>query len=165
MLINYTARLTDDRWIAEDIAQEVLLAFWQHGGQFQGRSTLGWYLKRSAQYTAYDWLKRRRKRECVSLDDDDAGDRYELIEDSDAAFELNQVETRMILQPLLERLPSKMREALVMRIDGLSYAEIALQVGCPVGTIRSRLSWAHQELNRATTSEAPMRRARLRSAD
>ena len=53
------------------------------------------------------------------------------------------------------RLPIRLRVAVVLRYyHDLSYAEIAAALGCPVGTVRSRLHAAHARL-RAELAEAP----------
>ncbi len=53
----------------------------------------------------------------------------------------------MALGDLLDRVPAQRREAFVLtQVVGLSYAEAAEVAGCPVGTVRSRVARAREEL-------------------
>jgi RNA polymerase sigma-70 factor, ECF subfamily len=65
--------------------------------------------------------------------------------------------TRKLLQSevrdAIDMLPEQFREVVLLRdIEGLSYAEIARVVDCPVGTVMSRLSRARDTLRRALCS-------------
>jgi len=54
---------------------------------------------------------------------------------------------RQDLSDALERLPSEFREVIILyEIEGLSYKELALSLGVPVGTVMSRLSRARRRL-------------------
>jgi len=49
----------------------------------------------------------------------------------------------------IEALPEDLRMAIVLReIEGLSYEEIAESMGCPVGTVRSRIFRAREAIDR-----------------
>jgi RNA polymerase sigma-70 factor (ECF subfamily) len=51
------------------------------------------------------------------------------------------------LHDALERLPSEFREVIILyEVEGLSYKELALSLGVPVGTVMSRLSRARRRL-------------------
>jgi RNA polymerase sigma-70 factor (ECF subfamily) len=51
------------------------------------------------------------------------------------------------LQSALERLPTEFREIIILyELEGLSYKELALTLGLPVGTVMSRLSRARRRL-------------------
>jgi RNA polymerase sigma-70 factor (ECF subfamily) len=66
--------------------------------------------------------------------------------DAQIARKLLQSEVRDVI----DGLPELFREVVVLRdIEGLSYAEIAIVVGCPVGTVMSRLARARSGLRRA----------------
>ena len=57
------------------------------------------------------------------------------------------------LERALAELPPLQREAVQLRYrDGMSYTEIALVVGCPVGTVRTRLHHAKRRLHERLTT-------------
>ncbi|GIX48451.1 MAG: hypothetical protein KatS3mg131_2662 [Candidatus Tectimicrobiota bacterium] len=77
---------------------------------------------------------------------------------------LEQARLHRHLQGAIECLPEAFREVIVLRyFEGLSYAEIAQVLGCPAGTVMSRLSRAKAALRRqlrhlTEQEEAPVRR-------
>src|SRR5262249_2652074 len=99
------------------------------------------WLFRTTRHRAMDYLRRRR-REAELLDDSP-------IEDV-AAAEPRDVETvdTALLEGALDAIPPPQREVLLLRYrDDLSYTEIALVVGCPIGTVRTRLHHAKRRLH------------------
>ena len=55
-----------------------------------------------------------------------------------------------VIRQTIDALPDSLREAIVLReFDGLSYEEIAEVMGCPVGTVRSRIFRARESLEEA----------------
>ena len=49
----------------------------------------------------------------------------------------------------MEELPEELRSAIMLReIEGLSYEEISHMLGCPVGTVRSRIFRARESIAR-----------------
>jgi RNA polymerase sigma-70 factor, ECF subfamily len=84
----------------------------------------------------------RRERELI----DDVG-----IEDVDASDELDAGQLEAVdesnLDVALASMPPPQREVLLLRYrDELSYKEIALIVGCPIGTVRTRLYHAKRRM-------------------
>ena len=62
----------------------------------------------------------------------------------------SRIENIVEIRVLLDGLDPKRREALVLtQVLGLSYAEAAKVCGCPIGTIRSRVARARDDLLRA----------------
>ena len=58
-------------------------------------------------------------------------------------------EIARVLQETLEALPEDLREAIVLReLEGMSYDEIADVMGCPIGTVRSRIFRAREAIDR-----------------
>lgn len=130
---------------AQDVAQEAFIKAYKSINSFRGDSQFATWLYRIATNTAMNHLKVRKRRPMgVHLDALD-NDRSAL---SDAVVDRNTPEAFVIadeLHGILERRLSKLkpdlREAIVSyEIDGLSYQEIADNMECPVGTIRSRIS-------------------------
>jgi RNA polymerase sigma-70 factor (ECF subfamily) len=72
--------------------------------------------------------------------------------DAQVARKLLQSEVR----DAIDSLPEQFREVVLLRdIEGLSYAEIAVIAGCPLGTVMSRLARARQALRRSLCVPSP----------
>ncbi len=142
-LYNYLLRLIHEPALAEDLLQEVFVAAWQGAGRFRGRSKVTTWLFRIAHNQAVSWL-RCRKRECT------------LEKVADLAVEGSPAEQMMgrwradRIQAALEQLSPKHRAVLELAFyHELSYQDIAEVVGCPVGTVKSRVSYARHYLQEA----------------
>ena len=60
------------------------------------------------------------------------------------------------LEAALMAIPPPQREAMLLKYrDELSYGEIALVVGCPIGTVRTRLHHAKRRLHELLTRGLP----------
>ncbi|MGB9306350.1 MAG: sigma-70 family RNA polymerase sigma factor [Mycobacterium sp.] len=131
---------------ADDLTQETFLRAINSLPRFSGGSTARTWLLSIARRVVVDQIRYNSRRPStpfmVDLGSDPLGrqPRASRIE--------NIVEIRM----LLEGLNPERREALIMtQILGLSYAEAASVCGCPVGTIRSRVARARNDLLRAAS--------------
>ena len=57
-------------------------------------------------------------------------------------------EIRHVVFDTIEKLPDELRTAITLReLDGLSYEEIAEVMGCPIGTVRSRIFRAREAID------------------
>lgn len=128
---------------AQDIAQQVFLKLMTNIRQFNFQSEFTTWLYRMVANTCFD--EQRRWRRWIPL-----GDATEVqtmrttenIELNYARLEISESVGRAIssLKPKL-RLP-----ILLKYIEGMSYEEIALVLGCSAGTVASRLNRGHQAL-------------------
>jgi RNA polymerase sigma-70 factor (ECF subfamily) len=121
---------------AEDVAQEAFVKAWLALPRY--RESLGsWraWLCRIAINTARDMLRRGRPVE--ELDE-------HLPDNASSPAEQVDVEAqRSAVRRALAQLPKASRAALVLReYEGLSYSEIAVALGIPIGTVMSRLNYA-----------------------
>ncbi|MEE6177652.1 RNA polymerase sigma factor SigC [Mycobacterium sp. 050134] len=125
---------------ADDLTQETFLRAIGALPRFAGRSSARTWLLSIARRVVVDQIRydTSRPRLAFVADVDDAfghGRRGSRIE--------NVVEIRV----LLDGLDAKRREALVLtQLLGLSYAEAAEVCGCPIGTVRSRVARARDDL-------------------
>jgi RNA polymerase sigma-70 factor (ECF subfamily) len=132
------AQILRDRTEAEDVVQEAFLRVFRSIGQFRGQSSFHSWLYRIVVNLCMDRGRRASWRSTVPLD-----------EDWDQGRSADWGETRLQVEALLTRLSDDMRVTLLLReVVGLSYAEIALELDVPVGTIRSRLSAAREQFRR-----------------
>jgi RNA polymerase sigma factor (sigma-70 family) len=148
-IYNHSFRRTG-RWsLAEDLTSAVFLEAWRHRRRvrFVGDSALPWLLGVATNLARNQQRTLRRHRAALerlsptSVDDDFV---------DDLAGRLDDERTVRNMLNLLGRLPRRDQEVLALCAwDGLSYAEAAVALGVPVGTIRSRLSRARRRLERS----------------
>ncbi|MFD0203403.1 RNA polymerase sigma factor SigC [Saccharothrix carnea] len=139
----FIAHLSDVT-VAEDLAQETYARALGSLRRFAGRSSARTWLLSIARRVVVDHIRLVRARPRVSPGAD--GEREVDRRPVESGFE-GTVE----LTVLLDALEPDRREALVLtQVLGLSYAEAAEIAGCPIGTIRSRVARARDDLVRAT---------------
>ncbi len=130
-----------DRQVAEDLTQETYLRALPALRRFEGRSGVRTWLLSIARRVCADHLRRRARRPLVLVGPDT--DLGALVRDVPA----DEVGGTVAAQDVLDRLEPERREAFVLtQLIGLPYAEAAEVVGCPVGTIRSRVARARADL-------------------
>ena len=132
---------------ADDLTQETFLRAIKSLPRFSGRSTARTWLMSIARRVVVDQIRhdscRPRPAHVVDLDD--------VLGSSRGG---NRIEDMVEIRILLDGLSLERREALVLtQVLGLSYAEAADVCGCPVGTIRSRVARARDDLIRAAQSD------------
>lgn len=132
---------------ADDLTQETFLRAIKSLPRFSGRSTAKTWLLSIARRVVVDQIRyntsRPRPAYVVDLDDVLGG-----------AGGGVRIENMVEIQILLDALDPERREALVLtQVLGLRYAEAADVCGCPVGTIRSRVARAREDLSRAANEE------------
>jgi RNA polymerase sigma-70 factor (ECF subfamily) len=158
MVYQLALHLLGDPQEALDLSQEVFLRVFQVLHQFRGQSTLRTWIYRIVVNHASNrqrWWRRRRRAQQVSLDEQTAT-HGELAESRNFAQPDRVLEQREVAGQVwgaLELLPFDQRAVIVLReIDGLSYEEIALSLGVVVGTVKSRLARARENLRVALRS-------------
>lgn len=138
---------------AEDVLQEVYLKVWRRCAQFDADkgSAMHW-LCGIARYSAIDGHRQRASRpgnNRVPVADADHADPYEGIESCDPQ-PLDRVirdHSAAAVNRALRLLSEEQRESLSLaHCDGLTHAQIALRLGKPVGTVKSRLRRAYEVL-------------------
>lgn len=139
---------------AEDAAQDVFIKVFKRLNNFRPEAALYTWLYRIAVNTCID---RRRKPFFLSFfHADDPGDGADIgfnaLQTDDPSPE-QLVESQQISQEIqraLKKLPPKLRAAIVLKeIEGLKYEEISEVLEISLGTVKSRISRAREELKRA----------------
>jgi RNA polymerase sigma-70 factor (ECF subfamily) len=133
---------------AEDVTQDVFVALTKNAGRFNPSvASLSTYLYGIARHLVLQRYKRSRARVEVSIDAMAREDEAAFSTASDPAEDLSRAHATLQLRRAILRLPVHYREVVVLcELNGLSYEEAAAVAGCPVGTVRSRLSRARQML-------------------
>lgn len=152
-VVAVAARVLGSRDHAEDVAQEVFLAF--------GRSSVpagqaaGW-LSVAAAHTALNHLRSGRRRAVREEAAGDAGTGGDAVS-PDVADAVVTLDERRRVRAALARLPRRHAVALVLRHSGLSYAEVSAALGLSPGsvgtTVRRAESALRKELNRHASSD------------
>lgn len=132
-LSRFAAVLCGDRWLAEDVVQEVLARAQGRWAGIAGMDQPDAYVRRMIVNEFLSWRRRVRRTILMS-------DVPELLSETDPA---SQHADRDALVTELARLPRKQRTVIVLRYyGGMSDVEIATDLGCSTGTVRSHASRA-----------------------
>jgi RNA polymerase sigma-70 factor, ECF subfamily len=140
------------RWIvqhdqdAQDIVQEAYLRAFKGFPGFRGGNGRAWLLT-IVRNTAYSWINKHA--DDTRLIPYEEEKHAEIIAFDQSTKEIVSEKRKEDLQHALLRLPTEFREVIVLyELEGLSYKELALALGVPLGTVMSRLSRARRRLQR-----------------
>ena len=140
-------RITGNEADAWDAAQEAFLRAYRSLKDFRGESRFSTWLYKLAGSAASDLLRRRRDAQLVSLQDEEESLQEIPDERFEPETELEKKELRENVRRALALLPADYRRILTLReLGGLSYEELADELGLEPGTVKSRLSRARQKL-------------------
>ncbi|HHP50440.1 MAG TPA: sigma-70 family RNA polymerase sigma factor [Moorella mulderi] len=143
-------QLTGNQADAEDLAQEVFLRAYLALDNFRGEADPGTWLHRITMNVFLNKRRRESKAELLSLDapvDTGEGEmqREVAAAGSDPLEALEELELKSWVKKILGELPPEFRAVLVLReLQGYSYEEMARILGCPPGTVKSRLNRARK---------------------
>ncbi len=140
---------------ARDVCQEAFLKAHRNLINFEGEAQFFTWLYRIVMNLCIDQLRKRRHQR-VEFDEAIAGDEAEDdtgISPQRLGFDperaLTDKDLRGHIWTALAQLSPVHRAVLVMReVEGLSYQEMADQVGCSIGTIMSRLFHARKKMQK-----------------
>ncbi len=137
---------------ANDLAQEAFIKAYQALRSFKGGSSFYTWVYRIAVNKTINFLKQRRNRVQMSLDDLDFNAEHDpdlvaLVSDKTPRREVNLGELQEKLNAAMQKLSEPHRLVVVLHdVQGLSHEEIAKIMDCNIGTVRSRLFYARQQL-------------------
>jgi RNA polymerase sigma-70 factor, ECF subfamily len=135
----FAMSLTNDSIAADDLVQETLLRAWANQSQFEIGTNLSAWLFTILRNNFYT-MKRKGQREVADVDGEYSG-RVPVHAQQGGYLDLQD------LWAALQKLPPRQREVVVLiGTEGMSYEETARICGCAVGTIKSRLCRARQNL-------------------
>jgi RNA polymerase sigma-70 factor (ECF subfamily) len=140
-LYAYALRLTDDPALAEDVVQEALVAVWRTAGRYRGQGRVLAWLLGIIHHMALKSIRRRTKPTTKELEDSLPATAASPEEQTQASEQARWVRHG------LEGLSSEHRAVLeLVFYQGLSLEEVAQVCSCPLGTVKSRLSYARRHL-------------------
>ncbi len=147
----YVAYLSADPQSAEDLTQETFLRALGSLHRFEGRSSARTWLLSIARRTVVDSLRHKAARPKIADRDD-----WQAAAEQSQPRGVPGFEDGVALAELLAAIPAERREVFVLtQLMGLPYAEAALLLGCPIGTVRSRVARARSSLIDLLTAADP----------
>lgn len=151
-VIGLVSRYVRSHAECEDIAQESFIRAWRAIGSFRGDSAFYTWLYKIAVNTAKNHLVAMGRR--PPTDDIDAEDAVFMVgaermqDNATPEREMMRQEIEQSVFSTVQALPEELRTAITLReVDGLSYDEIAEAMGCPIGTVRSRIFRAREAID------------------
>jgi RNA polymerase sigma-70 factor (ECF subfamily) len=144
--------MTSNHEDANDLTQESFIKAYRALRTFKGDSSFYTWVYRIAVNKTINFLKQRKNRIHLSLNDMDFNAEHDpdlvaLISHNTPRRALNLAELNEKLNAALQKLSEHHRMVVVLHdIQGLSHDEIGAIMDCNVGTVRSRLFYARQQL-------------------
>ena len=151
---NLISRFIKDRSEQEDVTQEAFIKAYRAIANFRGDSAFYTWLYRIAVNTAKNHLvgaSRRPPGQDIDPDENAAVNAASgLIELNSPEQILQNDELVSVIRAAIAALPDELKQAITLReFDGLSYEDIAEVMGCPIGTVRSRIFRAREAIEAA----------------
>jgi len=144
--------MTSNHEDANDLAQEAFIKAFQALKSFKGGSSFYTWVYRIAVNKTINFLKQRRNKSQISLNDLDFNAEHDpdlvaLISEKTPRREINLNELQERLNAAMQKLSEPHRLVVTLHdVQGLSHEEIAEIMDCNIGTVRSRLFYARQQL-------------------
>lgn len=151
-MLRLVLRLVHDQAEAEDIVQDAFIRAYRALPQFRGDAAFYTWLYRIGVNTAKNHLASQKNRPQQSLDEENEDGETRAPEE--ALRDNNTPESMLASKQIaatvnaaMESLSEELRTAITLReVESLSYDEIAEMVGCPIGTVRSRIFRAREAI-------------------
>ncbi len=149
-LTRLLSRFIRDHAEVEDVAQEAFVKAYRALPGFRGDSAFYTWLYRIGINTAKNYLVTRGRKAPTSTGF--SSEEAESFEEAGLLHDINTPERllqskqlAMTVNSAMDSLPADLKNAIMLReIDGLSYEEIATEMSCPIGTVRSRIFRARE---------------------
>ncbi len=152
IVYNVALRMMNHSEDARDISQEVFLKAYRSLGNFDERSAFSTWLYRITHNTCIDEIRKRKNKQTYSLEEelesDEGSMQRQIADEGDTPEEsLIREEKKSEILQALDILSEEHKMAIILRdIKGLSYEEIAEIQELSLGTVKSRISRARNQL-------------------
>ncbi|MGH6951410.1 MAG: RNA polymerase sigma factor [Vitreimonas sp.] len=141
-LVGLLTRVCGERGLAEDVAQTAFVKAWRNIHALRDANRFDAWLRQIAMRTAVDALRARWNLE-------------PLEEASGIAEEHADADLRLDVDAALQRLSAAQRACVLLAYgEGLSHAEIAEELGIPIGTVKSHVARGAKLLRRVLEGQA-----------
>ena len=159
LVVKYSPRLygliynmTSNHEDTNDLLQDVFAKAYRSISRFKEKSSFYTWIYAIATNMTLNFLKKRKRRQGMSLDDIDSAiendkEFIEITSKSDPIRETHLGELQIKLNEAMQTLSDNHRVVVTMYdIQGIPHTEIAKILGVSEGTVRSRLFYAHRQL-------------------
>ncbi|USD20311.1 RNA polymerase sigma factor RpoE [Microbulbifer variabilis] len=152
-IVAVVSRFIKDHSEVQDVTQEAFIKAYRALANFRGDSAFYTWMYRIAINTAKNHLVSRSRRppsSDVDLEDAEFYSGADLLRDNETPEnQMFRDQLESAVHRAIRALPEDLRSAVTLReLEGLSYEEIAEVMGCPVGTVRSRIFRAREAIDR-----------------
>ncbi len=134
---------------AQDLTQEVFVKAYFGLARFEGRSSFGSWVKRIKVNHCLNFLRRKRGKQFVDVDDpiNESVQELQVAPGADRGLESRDAQDR--IRHVLTGLPETLRLPLILRdLDGLSYQEIADELKLGLSATKMRIKRGREEFRR-----------------
>lgn len=152
-IISIVSRYIKDSAEVYDVTQEAFIKAYRAIGNFRGDSAFYTWIYRIAINTAKNHLVSRGRRppssdiEVENAEYYSGGEQFRDLATPEGQLMRDQLED--VVNKAIRDLPEDLRTAVTLReMEGLSYEDIAEVMGCPVGTVRSRIFRAREAIDK-----------------
>ena len=151
-VMNILSRYVRDPSEVQDLAQETFIKAYRALPNFRGDSQFYTWVYRIAINTAKNYLTAKGRRPPASDIDSQDAENYSvgiaLHENASPEKLLMRDQLEKVIFDTIDELPDDLKTAITLReIEGMSYEDIADSMGCPVGTVRSRIFRARETID------------------
>ncbi len=151
-IYSFSAVLCKNREEAKDVAQTALLKAFLSIRSFKGKSSFTTWLYRILCNVCKDELKKRHRLHEVNFSGNELLLKNASLEREEKVFK--EKETRLLVARCLRRMPKEFSFVVLLRdLQGFDYQEIAEILNVPLGTVKSRLARAREEMRAALSRE------------
>jgi RNA polymerase sigma-70 factor (ECF subfamily) len=138
---------------AEELTQEIFLHLLSALRTFDASGSLPAWLQRVARNYAIDHYRKRRRERSLVVDGEESEELVAVARDTkgggDPHRALEQKDLAAFLRRVLDRLPSELGQAVILRdLQGMTYEEMASLLEIPLGTVKSRINRGRIELGK-----------------
>lgn len=136
-VLGFATGVLHDRGLAEEAAQETFVRLYRFLPTYRTENFVAWCF--AITHNVCRDLLRREQRAA----------RAAQIEPDRFPDPIEAADVRRTVQDAVDRLPEVLRTTFLLHQQGLAYRDLAAILGCPLGTVRSRLHEARRRLRRS----------------
>lgn len=141
LLVRFSRKFVSNSSDSGDLVQDTMLRALRYRDQFKEDTNLqGWLFIIMRNTFINQYRKARHERGFLSLDANQPSKLYDIHQNADAALYATEV------MHSIDSISPDLRKAFLMHVSGYKYEEIAQNLGVPLGTVKSRIFLARQEL-------------------